>query len=468
MIDFKTVYIIGIGGIGTSALARYFASEGYPVAGYDRTPSPLTERLEREGIAVHYTDDIESVEARFKDKESTLVIYTPAVPSDMGELSYYRDNGFELLKRSEVLGAVTAGKYCMAVAGTHGKTSTTTMLAWFNACAADDGDGVIGSGSAFMGGISKNFGSNLHIGGGRRVAVEADEFDRSFLRLTPDVALISSTDADHLDIYGTHDNLREGFALFAERIKKGGTLIVKKSVTLPRLPEGVRVLTYSLDDPSADFYAVDCRADKTGCHSFDIVCPDRRIKGCRLGIPGHVNVENCVGATAMMWVAGFDEKALVKAMDEFRGVCRRLDVQYHGDDKIYIDDYAHHPEELRKTMESVREMFPGKSITVVFQPHLYTRTRDFADGFAKSLSMADRLIMLPIYPAREEPIEGVNSEMILKMVTIADKELTSKDRLLGVLGEDKNDILITFGAGDIDRFVPEIKEMLEKRSSVKA
>ncbi len=459
----KSIYIIGIGGIGTSALARYFASEGCSVAGYDRTPSPLTAELEKEGIAIHYTDDISLIDDRYKHPDSTLVIYTPAVPADMGELTYYRDGGYEVLKRSEVLGAVTEGKYCMAVAGTHGKSSTTTMLAWFNACAADDGDGVIGSGSAFMGGISKNFGSNLHIGGGRRVAVEADEFDRSFLRLRPDVALISSTDADHLDIYGTHEALREGFALFAGQIKKGGALIVKKGVTLPRYPEGVSLYTYSLDDEGADFYATECRTDGQGRYMFDIVCPDRIIKGCHLGIPGHVNVENCVGAVAMMWVAGFDEERLRGAVESFRGVRRRMDVQYHGSDKIYIDDYAHHPEELRTTIASVREMFPGKSITAVFQPHLYTRTRDFADGFARSLSAVDRLVMLPIYPAREEPIEGVDSRMILRMVTAPSKELVEKDDLLEVLRHDSGDILITFGAGDIDRFVDPIREMLEKR-----
>ncbi len=462
MINFESVYIIGIGGIGTSALARYFKAEGYPVAGYDRTPSPLTSQLEAEGIDIHYTDDIESVDAVYKSVDSTLVIYTPAVPHDMGELTFYRTGGYTLLKRSQVLGAVTDGKYCMAVAGTHGKSSTTTMLAWFNACAADDGDGVIGSGSAFMGGISKNFNSNLHIGGGRRIAVEADEFDRSFLRLYPDVALISSTDADHLDIYGTHRELRQTFALFAGQIKKGGALILKHGVSLPVTPDHVKIYTYSLDDAAADFHAVNCRADSRGCYMFDIVCPDMVIKDCHLGIPGHVNVENCVGATAMIWVAGFDPERLRLAMSSFRGVARRLDVQYHGARKIYIDDYAHHPEELRKTILSVRGMFPGKSVTAVFQPHLYTRTRDFWQGFAQSLSMVDRLVLLPIYPAREEPIEGVDSRLILDAVTIADKSIVSKDELLDVLAHDGNDILITFGAGDIDRFVEPIRLMLKQ------
>ncbi len=463
MKSFDSVYIIGIGGIGTSALARYFASEGYPVAGYDRTPSPLTAELESEGIDIHYTDDVTLIDPRYKHPGRTLVIYTPAVPHDMGELTYYRDGGYDVLKRSEVLGVVTEGKYCMAVAGTHGKSSTTTMLAWFNACAADDGDGTVGSGSAFMGGISKNFGSNIHLGGGRRVAVEADEFDRSFLRLHPDVALISSTDADHLDIYGTHEALREGFSLFAGQIKKGGALVVRKGVTLPRDPEGVSLYTYSSDDDKADFHAVGCRADEQGRYMFDIVCPDRTIKGCHLGIPGRVNVENCVGAVAMMWVAGFDEDRLREAIESFRGVKRRMDVQYHGDDRIYIDDYAHHPEELRRTICSVREMFPGKSVTAVFQPHLYTRTRDFADDFARSLSAVDRLIMLPIYPAREEPIEGVDSRMILDAVTAPEKSLVGKEELLDVLRADDGDVLITFGAGDIDRFVELIREMLEKR-----
>lgn len=461
MIDFKRVYFIGIGGIGMSSLARYFVSNGYCVSGYDRTSTPLTRALESEGVAVNYNQKVENIPAQFLDSASTLVVFTPAVPSDMAQLLYFREHGFEVVKRSEILGVVTHSKYTMAVSGTHGKTSTTTMLAWLNARAADDNDGVIGSGSAFMGGISKNFGSNLHIGSGPRVAVEADEFDRSFLRLFPDVALVTATDADHLDIYGSHEALKQSFADFVAQIKDGGTLIKHIRAEVENFNPQVACYTYSMDNQRASFYAKNIVCNSCGLYTFDVVCPNGRIiDALKLGIPGHVNVENAVGAVAMMWVAGFNEEALRDGLATFSGVSRRFDVRYVSPSKIYIDDYAHHPEELRKTIESVREMYPNKKITAVFQPHLYTRTRDFSDGFASSLSLVDRVVLLPIYPARERPIEGVESELILNKITIPEKEIVEKTELLNRLKSDTNQILITFGAGDIDAFVAPITEML--------
>lgn len=456
----RNIYFIGIGGIGMSALARYFAYKGCSVAGYDRTQTLLTRELESEGIAVHYEDNVELIAPDFKDVDNTLVIYTPAVPKDHSELCYFMDNGFEVIKRSKALGVVTEGEYVMAVAGTHGKTSTSTMIAYLNSIAAKDGDQV-GGGSAFLGGISKNFGSNLVLGRGRRIAVEADEFDRSFLQLYPDVAVVTAIDADHLDIYGSKEQFKAGVMEFISQIKRGGTLIYKLGIDIDKRLEGINIYTYALKDEKADFYTKNMELIGGGCYSYDIVCPDMVIQGCRLLAPGEVNVENSVAAVASMWVAGMDVEALKEALATFSGVRRRFDfVVNNPEGKIYMDDYAHHPEELRRAIGAVREMFPGRSITAVFQPHLFSRTRDFAVDFAASLSLVDRLIMLPIYPARELPMEGVNSEMILEMVTLEDKMVVEKDQLMEVLSADSSDILVTFGAGDIDLFPAQIKEML--------
>lgn len=455
------VYFVGIGGIGMSALARYFAFKGMRVAGYDRVSTPLTMALESEGIAVHYDDDVALIDESFKDSSSTLVIYTPAVPKDHSELNFFMDGGFEVVKRSQALGKVAEGQYVMAVAGTHGKTSTTTMLAYFNSVAACDGDGEVGGGSAFLGGISKNFGSNLHLGRGHRLAVEADEFDRSFLQLRPDVAVVTAVDADHLDIYGSEKGIKEGFAQFVAQIKQGGTLIYKYGIDLETPSEGISLYSYALRDERADFYAKQIAIGEDGYYSYDIVCPDRVISGCRLSLAGEVNVENSIAAVAMMWVAGFDEEALKCAMAQFVGVKRRFDIQINRPGKIYIDDYAHHPEELRRTIESVREMFPSKSICAIFQPHLYSRTKDFAAEFAESLSLVDRLLLLPIYPARELPMEGVDSAMIARGVTIRRCELCDKSEALEHIAEDDSDIVITFGAGDIDALCDKIKMILE-------
>lgn len=454
----ENVYFIGIGGIGMSSLARYFKHEGKCVAGYDRTETQLTKALVSEGISVKYDDSVDTIDKKFLDKEHTLVIYTPAIPASHSELNYFRTEGFELVKRAKVLGMLSKNKYLMAVSGTHGKTSTTTMVAWFNKYAADDKCGDIGGGSAFLGGISKNMNSNMILGKGSRLAVEADEFDRSFLQLNPDVALVSSVDADHLDIYGTHEELKKTFTQFVSQIKKGGTLIYRKGIDLKIENNDITCYSYALDDVTADFYAKNLSVDALGCYMFDIVTPSVEISGCRLGVPGVINVENCVGAVSMIWVAGFDEAKLKVAMQDYRGVKRRLDFYINRADLIYMDDYAHHPSELNATISSVRKMFKDRKITAVFQPHLFTRTRDFAEGFAESLSSVDRVILLPIYPAREEPIEGVTSEMLLDMITINDKCIIDKCNLLAHLDAVDLDVLITFGAGDIDTVCQPIYE----------
>ena len=410
-----SVYFIGIGGIGMSALARWFLKEGKHVGGYDRTETPLTRQLAEEGASIHYVDDAGMIGERFRDPAKSVVVYTPAVPADHSELRWFRDNGFEVLKRSEVLGVLAEGRYVMAVAGTHGKTTTTTMVAWLNHIAG-------GGGSAFLGGISKNFGSNLVAGPGDRFAVEADEFDRSFLRLHPDVALITSADPDHLDIYGTHGSLLEAFAQFADQIREGGSLIMHTGAEIPTANNGISTYRYSFG--SGDFHAGNISIGDDGTYRFDIVCPDRTIVGCRLGIPGRINVENAIGAVGLMWAAAhqrgeaLDEEGIRKALDTFSGVRRRFDFHINTTSLIYMDDYAHHPEELRAAIGSVREMFPGRRITAIFQPHLYSRTRDFYTGFAEALSLADDVVLLPIYPARELPIEGVSSEMIADRLTV--------------------------------------------------
>ena len=474
--EYKNVYFLGIGGIGMSALARYFLHEGRRVAGYDRTRSHLTGELEAEGAAVHYEDDVRLIPEEFLDPERTMVVYTPAVPQDHSEYRYFAEHGFRIEKRSQMLGHLAEGKYVMAVAGTHGKTTTSTLVAWLNRVLTDGG-------SAFLGGISKNFGGNLVLDGkgvqeirpaaggvsdvsgsrplGGRLAVEADEFDRSFLRLYPDVAVVTSADADHLDIYGTHEAVREAFAQFISQIKPGGALILKKGVELAIRNREITVYRYSYDSP-CDFYARNIRVGSDGRYTFDLVCPDRVLADCTLGVPGWVNVENAVAAAALLWVAGFDEAKLKGALASFGGVKRRFDFYINTPQRIYMDDYAHHPNELKAAITSFREMFPGRRLTVVFQPHLYTRTRDFCREFAEVLSLSDEVLLLPIYPAREEPIEGVCSEMLLPLIT-APARVVPKNELLALLGAENPDTIITFGAGDIDRFCEPIAELLGKR-----
>jgi UDP-N-acetylmuramate--alanine ligase len=443
----KNVYFLGIGGIGMSALARYFLHEGRKVAGYDRVSTVLTRRLEAEGAAVHYVDDASLIPEDFRDPATTLVVYTPAVPAEHSEMVWLRERGFTLTKRSQMLGEIARGKYVMAVAGTHGKTTTTTLTAWLNHVAG-------GGGSAFLGGISKNFDSNLVLGAGDRLAVEADEFDRSFLTLHPDVAVVTSADPDHLDIYGTAENLRAAFEQFISQIK--GALILKHGVQLDT--GGVRVYRYSLAE--GDIHAENIRLREGGYYDFDIVLPDRTVKNCTLGIPGLINVENALAAVGMMWVAGFDEGLLRRALAEFKGVRRRFDFWINAPQLTYMDDYAHHPEELAAAIGSVRRMFPERRLTAVFQPHLYTRTRDFYKEFGAALSMADEVILTPIYPARELPIEGVVSEIIGEHITVP-WVLVPKEAVADELARRSLDVVATFGAGDIENECEIIAQRLQ-------
>ncbi len=444
----KSIYFVGIGGIGMSALARYFMHEGYRVGGYDRTPSPLTEQLEQEGASIHYDDNIELIAPEFRDPTTTCVIYTPAVPADHSELCYFREGGFEVIKRSQMLGLLCEGNYVMAVAGTHGKTTTSTLVAWLNHRAA-------GCGKAVLGGISKNFASNLVLGEGRRMTVEADEFDRSFLRLSPDVAVITSADADHLDIYGTHEAVKEAFSQFVDRIREGGTLVIKKGVDVAINNQAINVFRYSYDEP-CDFYASNISTDEGGYYTFDVNCPDGVLTAQRLGIPGWVNVENAVAAVAMLWAAAkaenrpLDITELRAALNEFQGVKRRFEFYVNTPKQVYMDDYAHHPRELGAAISSVRAMFPARHLTAIFQPHLYTRTRDLYDGFAEALSMADEVVLLPIYPARELPIEGVTTELIARELT-APYRIVELEELAQTIEQMTTDVVVSFGAGSIDR-----------------
>ena len=447
----KNVYFIGIGGIGMSALARYYKFKGYDVAGYDRTPSELTAELEKEGIAVHYEDRPDLVPA---DVEESLIVYTPAIPKDLGEMQKVMNGGYTVVKRSRTLGEITRGQRCLAVAGTHGKTTTSTLTAHIF---TETGEGC----SAFLGGISRNYGTNLLMSHKNNVVVEADEFDRSFLQLHPEIAVITAVDPDHLDIYGDYEHVVEAFKAFASQVT--GTVIAKKGTPIGPEDTKAKVLTYHYTDTSADFCALNPQPDECGYFHYDLQYPGGVLKGIRVGAPGWVNAENSVAAAAIALTFGLDPQAVKAAIGTFEGVKRRLEVHVSSPKLSYIDDYAHHPAELASAISSMREMFPGRKLTAIFQPHLYTRTRDFAAEFAQSLSMVDKLILLDIYPAREEPIPGVTSEMIFKDVTAPEKVLLKKEELMDYLAEEPVDVLVTFGAGNIDRFIEPITELLNSR-----
>lgn len=459
--EYRNVYFLGIGGIGMSALARYFLHEGRRVAGYDRTRSRLTEELEAEGAAVHYEDDVRLIPGEFLDPRETMVVYTPAVPQDHSEYRYFTEHGFRIEKRSQMLGHLAEGKYVMAVAGTHGKTTTSTMVAWFNRV-------LTGGGSAFLGGISKNFGGNLVLGGGGRLAVEADEFDRSFLRLYPDVAVVTSADADHLDIYGTHEAVKEAFSQFVRQIRPDGFLIVKQGVDIVIDNPEIAVYRYAYDTP-CDFYARNVQLLEGGHYRYDIVTPGGVIAGCTLGIPGWINIENSVAAVASVWCAAQaegtepDADKLREALASFSGVKRRFEFYVNTPKQVYMDDYAHHPRELAATLTSVRGMFPGRRITALFQPHLYTRTRDLYAEFAEALSHADEVVLLPIYPAREEPIPGIASEIIADRVAVPCR-IVERERLADAVAAMDTDVVISFGAGNIDACCEAIAEKLRVKS----
>ena len=453
-----SVYFVGAGGIGMSALARYFRAKGKQVAGYDKTPSDLTAALIEEGIRIHYTDDITLIPADCKQIDSTLVIYTPAIPETHTELNYFKTNGFTLMKRARVLGEITRTERGLCVAGTHGKTTTSSMLAHLLKQSHVDCN-------AFLGGILKNYNSNLMLSDKSDLAViEADEFDRSFHWLNPYMAVITAVDPDHLDIYGTPAAYRESFEHFTSLIRPDGCLVMKKGLLLQlRLQEGTKLYTYSATE-EADFFARNIRIGN-GDIVFDFVTPDGSIPDVKLGVPVKVNIENGVAAMALAWLNGVIPEEIRGGMESFAGPVRRFDFHLKKDDIVLLDDYAHHPAELKASIQSVKELYPDKKVTGIFQPHLYTRTRDFAADFAASLSLLDELILLDIYPAREEPIPGVTSQIIFDRVTIPNKRMIRKEELLDLVQKEAAsfEVVLMVGAGNIDRLVEPVKQILEKR-----
>ncbi|MCO6499503.1 MAG: UDP-N-acetylmuramate--L-alanine ligase [Vicingus serpentipes] len=459
--EINTVYFLGVGGIGMSALARYFLTQGCQVYGYDKTKTALTIQLEKEGIQIHYQEDVAFIKELFPSEEGlgvgqNLICYTPAIPNNNKELSYFRDNNFEILKRSQVLGLISQNYFTIAIAGTHGKTTTSSMVAHvLNTCGVDC--------IAFLGGISLNFNSNLLLNNNAKVlVVEADEFDRSFLTLSPDIALITSLDADHLDVYEAKNEMIKSYQDFVNRIKKGGVLITKPGyIKTLKVNEGIHYKTYGLQKET-DFTAKKIRV-KGGSYFVDVAYEEKDITEIELGLPGIHNVENAVGAFAIANCLAVDGEKIKQALSSFQGVHRRFEYQLKTPSLIYIDDYAHHPTELEFCIKSVRELYPNKKITGIFQPHLYSRTRDFVEEFAANLSLLDELILLDIYPAREEPIKGITSAVIFDKVTSIEKIALQKDELLNYIANHDYEVLLTLGAGDIDVFVQPIKELLIKK-----
>lgn len=453
-----SVYFVGVGGIGMSALARYFHSKGKHVAGYDKTPSDLTETLIKEGIHIHYVDDVALIPEACKQVDSTLVVYTPAIPETHSELNYFKNNGFILMKRARVLGEITKSERGLCVAGTHGKTTTSSMLAHLLKQSHVDCN-------AFLGGILKNYNTNLMLSDKSDLAViEADEFDRSFHWLSPYMAVITAVDPDHLDIYGTPEAYRESFEYFTSLIRPDGCLVMKKGLQLqPRLPKGAKLYTYSATE-EADFFARNIRIGN-GDIVFDFVTPTGCIEDVKLGVPVKVNIENGVAAMALAQLNGVTDEEIKRGMASFAGPVRRFDFHLKRNDIVLLDDYAHHPAELKASIQSVKELYPDKKITGIFQPHLYTRTRDFAADFAASLSLLDELILLDIYPAREEPIPGVTSQLIFDQVTLKEKRMIKKEELLDLVKKEAADfqVVLMLGAGNIDRLVEPVKQILEKR-----
>ncbi|OMP31815.1 UDP-N-acetylmuramate--L-alanine ligase [Mangrovimonas sp. DI 80] len=439
------VYFIGIGGIGMSALARYFAANNKYVAGYDKTKTEVTVALEELGIKVHFEDAVDQIEARFLNPENTLVVYTPAVPKNHKELEYFKSNGFMVMKRSAVLGEITKQTFCLAVAGTHGKTTTTSILGHLlKECGVEV--------TAFLGGISQNYNSNLILEGTEVTVVEADEFDRSFLTLFPNMACITSMDADHLDIYGEKEALQESFVQFTKQLKPEGKLFVRNGLPL-------KGITYGIEDDS-DYAAQNIRIEE-GAYVFDVKTPNGTIlEDFKFDLPGRHNLSNALIALAMSAEYGVPRQQLAKALASYKGVKRRFTYHLKTNDKVLIDDYAHHPEEIRAVYEAVREMYPGQRVLAVFQPHLFSRTRDFVDEFAEQLSKFDELILLDIYPARELPIEGVTSQWLLDKVANNHKALVEKSELISAIKTSEASVVLTLGAGDIGEEVQSIKQAL--------
>ena len=451
--DYNYFFFLGIGGIGMSALARFFNAKGKKVAGYDKTQTVLTKQLEQEGMLIHYHDDIKNIPSAFMDKTQSLIIYTPAIPHNNTELNYFQEQKFNIIKRAAVLGIISKEYQTIAVAGTHGKTTISTMTTHLLSQSELKANG-------FVGGISKNFDSNFILAPDSDIVVtEADEFDRSFLQLYPQIALISSMDADHLDIYGTKNDLQDSFFEFVSQIKPNGYLVHKKGLNIPNR-KNIHAFSYDINNSKADFYAYNIQLE-TDLYRFDLHTPDREILNLKLGVPGWINVENAVGASALAILSGIKDNELRKGLENYQGVKRRFDYRIKTSKIIYIDDYAHHPEELKAIINSVKSIYPNKIITGIFQPHLYTRTRDFVDGFAQSLSLLDKLFLLDIYPARELPIKGIDASIIFDKVDLEHKELCTKENILDHLKNLETDVLLTLGAGDIDQLVPQIEKLLK-------
>lgn len=445
----KHVYLIGIGGIGMSGLARYFKRLGCAVAGYDRTETELTRALINEGIPVIYHDDVAQIPAAFQSPgPQSLVIFTPAIPKELQIKNVLLERGFELHKRSEVLGIISASRFTIGVAGTHGKTTTSTMIAHI---LKDTGYDC----SAFLGGISTNYNSNVLFGDNNTVVVEADEYDRSFLTLHPNIAIVTSADADHLDIYGDKSHLEESFQLYLDRVVPGGKKIIKAG--LPFRGD----ISYANSKGEAAAYA-DNIIVKDGHFHFDYCYGDVMIQDIKLGIPGTHNVENAVAAITVALLLDIDAKKIVEALGNFKGIKRRFEYIVKNESHVYIDDYAHHPEELRAFIGSMRQLYPNKKLTLVFQPHLFTRTRDFVDGFAEVLGQVDELLLMEIYPARELPIPGVDSTWLLEKIKLTNKRVVSPQEVLDIIQQEKPELVVTVGAGDIDRLVKPIKVLLEE------
>jgi UDP-N-acetylmuramate--alanine ligase len=446
----KRVYFVGIGGIGMSALARFFNQRGVAVSGYDRTETELTKKLVAEGIAVHYTDDIS-----LADKNAELVVYTPAIPADHKELNWFRDNGYKVYKRSDVLQWITESLFAITIAGTHGKTTISTMTAYL---LRETGFGC----NAFLGGISVNYDSNYWHSDNNVAVIEADEYDRSFLKLFPDIAVLTSMDPDHLDIYGTKEDMEDAFIQYTKNIKPGGTLIAKHGLHRGNELHAANMITYSLQNDAADVYAGNI-VQKQGGYIFDVTGKGWMMQNVHLPIGGMHNVENAVVALTVAHLLEIDNASVKQALAGFRGIKRRFEYVVKNDRIVYIDDYAHHPEELAALIRSAKKLFPKRKCVVAFQPHLYSRTRDLADGFAHSLDMADQVILLDIYPARELPMEGVTSQMIADRMANPAHTILSKEGLLEFVKASPLDMFITAGAGDIDKLVEPIKEILEAK-----
>lgn len=453
--DIKAVYFIGAGGIGMSAIARYFIHRGLVVAGYDKTPSDLTRQLEKEGMQIHYEEDLDKIPAACKQPETCLIIYTPAIPTEHQELQYFRQHGFEIQKRAQVLGTLTREHKGLCVAGTHGKTTTSTMCAHIMHQSHLDCN-------AFLGGISKNYGTNYILSESDYVVIEADEFDRSFHWLRPWMSVITSTDPDHLDIYGTKEAYLESFRHYTELIQPEGALIIHRNLEMKEhLQEGVRRYDYALSE--GDFHAENIKIEN-GEITFDFVSPIEKVKDVQLGQPIPINIENGVAAMAMAQLAGCTAEELLQGMKTFKGVDRRFDFKIKNDKLVFLSDYAHHPKEIYQSAKSIRELYRNRKITAIFQPHLYTRTRDFYKDLAEALSQLDEVILTEIYPARELPIEGVTSALIYDNLRPGiEKQIVRKDDVLDLVKSRDFDVLIVLGAGDLDNQVPQITRILQDK-----